>query len=85
MLKIKVLKQSRWIPVSERLPEENKNNPDGTAWKNKVLITGYLKWLSEEEAFITTAFARDVINNSVHDVNVIAWMPYPEIYKESEE
>ena len=84
---IMVLKQpkSRWIPVTEGLPREDICEAPGPVWKRKVLITGYYKWLSEKEAFISTAFAREVRNNSVYDVNVIAWMPYPEIYKESED
>jgi hypothetical protein len=83
---IKALEQTRWIPVTERLPEENICEAPGPVWKRIVLITGYFYWDAKEDTFITTAFARDVRNNCVRDVNIIAWMPYPEIYKpESEE
>ena len=80
-----VTPKSRWIPVSERLPGEDICEAPGPVWKRKVLITGYHSWNSKKDTFIGVAFARDVKNDSIQDVNVIAWMPLPEIYKESEE
>lgn len=71
---IKALKQTRWIPVSEKLPEDGTWNlfTDG----NKISIERYKadaidhfypngRWFSLDEA--------------------IAWMPLPEPYRESEE
>lgn len=81
---IMVLKQPRWIPVSERLPGEDICEALGPVWNRKVLITGYCSWDSKKDAFVGVASARDVKNNSI-PVTVIAWMPYPEIYKESED
>lgn len=73
---IKALKQTRWIPVSERLPEENGNYlvtveaNDGTASIKFQMVDHYgPEWLHEEKPR-----------------KVIAWMPLPEPYKaESEE
>ena len=82
---IMVLKQPRWIPVSERLPGEDICEAPGPVWKRKVLIFGYYSWGSKEDANIGVAFARDVKNDSIPDVTVIAWMPFTEIYKESKD
>ena len=75
-----------WIPLSKRLP----NLDDFTgleAWQKKVLITGYLSFDDTKDLFVTEAFVKDVICNSVHDTVVTAWMPLPKPYKpqESEE
>lgn len=82
---IERLKSTNWIPVSERLPEE-----DGTylvTFKNgiKVCMVGYGScertvlgypighgWYSLEEA---QYYAED---------SIIAWMPLPKAYKEKE-
>lgn len=82
----KLLKQeSRWIPVSERLP--NLDDYTGSeVWQKEVLITGYLSFDDTKELFVSEAFAKDVICNCVPDTVVIAWMPLPEPYKvESED
>lgn len=72
--------QKRWIPVSERLP--NLDDFTGTRrWQKEVLITGYLSFDDTKELFVSEAFAKDVIYNSVHDTVVTAWMPLPEPYK----
>ena len=73
---IKVLEQTMWIPVSERLPVMNGNYlvtveaNDGTASIKYQMVDHYgPKWLHEEKT-----------------QKVIAWMPLPEPYKaESEE
>lgn len=77
--------EPRWIPVSERLPEANIYDGHGPVWKHKVLITGYLSFDNKKETFITTAFAEDVRNKCVLDINVTAWMPLPEPYKAESE
>lgn len=71
---------NKWISVSERLP--NLDDFTGTrVWQKKVLITGYLSFDDTKELFVSEAFARAIINNSVHDTVVVAWMPLPEPYK----
>lgn len=69
---IKKLKQTRWIPCSERLPEKNGNYlvtveaNDGTASINYQMVDHYGPyWLHEEKTR-----------------KVIAWRPLPEDYKE---
>jgi len=79
-----VTPQAIWIPVSEKLPKLDEL--DTTVWKQKILITGYLSFDNKKRLFVSEAFINDVINNSVHDTVVIAWMPLPKPYKtESEE
>lgn len=82
---IEALEQElRWIPVSERLPELDENQ-DKKLWEQKVLITGYLAFDDKKELFVSEAFIDDVINNSVYDTIVTAWMPLPEPYKTESE
>ena len=80
-----VVKQTKWIPVSERLPEANIYDGHGPVWKHEVLITGYLSFDDKKKTFITMAFAEDVRNKCVPNTNVTAWMPLPKPYREVEE
>lgn len=73
-----------WISVEEKLPEQIYDGP-GPVWKHEVLITGYLSFDDKKEPFVTTAFAKDVRNKCVPDINVTAWMPLPKSYSEVEE
>lgn len=76
-------KEPKWIPVSERLP--NLDDFTGSmVWQKKVLITGYMSFDDKKELFVSEAFAKDVICNSIHDTIVVAWMPLPKPYKEEE-
>lgn len=75
---IKAIEQTRWTPVTEKLPEENIHG-DGQVWKHKVLIKGYLSFDDKKELFITTAFIEDVRNKCVPNTIVIAWMPLPQL------
>ena len=63
----------KWIPVSERLPEESLNSVIGwDTYRNRCCFVQYLG-------------GRFVIGDDIYSVNVIAWMPLPEPYLESEE
>lgn len=65
--------QTVWIPVSERLPEESLNSVIGwDTYRNRCCFVQYLG-------------GRFVLGDDIDSVNVIAWMPLPEPYRESEE
>jgi len=72
-----LLKQTEWIPVSERLPEKSTwvlvtcKNSDGYIYLDIKLINQYTGlWDGDEDLFET---------------EVLAWMPLPEPYKEESE
>lgn len=81
---IELLEQTRWIPVSERLPEE----------RNHYLVTIEIdamngckpyyeiqpSWYSDKQFVVE--YKGDGL---VAKKSVIAWMPLPEPYRESEE
>lgn len=61
-----------WIPVSERLPEESLNSVIGwDTYRNRCCFVQYLG-------------GRFVLGDDIDSVNVTAWMPLPEPYRESE-
>ena len=70
---IKALEQTRWIPVSERLPEKTGRYLITYCYRDKietqeaVYVEGKDKWYDITDIEITLA--------------VIAWMPLPEPYK----
>lgn len=70
-----VTPQTRWVPVSERLPEKNIEVLITTKWDCITIgeMFGDNDWFIHEG---TTYAAND---------NIKAWMPLPEPYKESEE
>ena len=74
----------RWVPVSERLPDANTYDGHGPAWKQKVLITGYLSFDDKKETFVNMVFAEDVRNKCVPNTNVTAWMPLPQPFEPQE-
>ena len=82
---VELLAQTRWIPVSERLPEDMQFvlmtiRRMSRLYNHKPFITvGYISWNQ-------TAWwcARDG-DCTLHEIEVIAWMPLPEIYKEESE
>lgn len=64
--------QPVWIPVSERLPEESLNSVIGwDTYRNRCCFVQYLG-------------GRFVLSDDIDSVNVTAWMPLPEPYRESE-
>ena len=64
--------QPVWIPVSERLPEESLNSVIGwDTYRNRCCFVQYLG-------------GRFVLGDDIYSVNVTAWMPLPEPYRESE-
>lgn len=64
--------ESGWIPVSERLPEESLNSVIGwDTYRNRCCFVQYLG-------------GRFVLGYDIDGVNVTAWMPLPEPYRESE-
>lgn len=70
---IKALEQTRWIPVSERLPEESLNSVIGLdAYRERCVfvqyIDGHFQIMGKAESF-----------------DIIAWMPLPQPYKEESE
>lgn len=77
-----VLKQPRWIPCSERLPQENET----------VLISAkYIGHLSQnypyvEEGFLTHDGWYSAYGDNYSELlaKVVAWMPLPEPYKGEE-
>lgn len=65
--------QPVWIPVSERLPEESLNSVIGwDTYRNRCCFVQYLG-------------GRFVLGDDIDSINVTAWMPLPEPYRESEE
>ena len=70
---IKTLEQTRWIPVSERLPEENIH----------VLCQFYMGGMAE--CYHAHGMWHIVGGLRISCDEVIAWMPLPELYKGVEE
>jgi hypothetical protein len=66
-------REVKWIPCSERLPEEDE----------VVLITN--KWHEVDKALYIGDERFDIIINYLQKEEVIAWMPLPEPYSESED
>ena len=65
--------QPVWIPVSERLPEESLNSVIGwDTYRKRCCFVQYLG-------------GRFVLSDDIDSVNVTAWMPLPESYREREE
>ena len=65
----KLEKQSQWIPVSERLPEESLNSVIGwDAYRERC-------------CFVQQLNGRFVLGNGEDIVDIVAWMPLPEPWK----
>ena len=74
---MKALEQTRWIPCSERLPEEGKRYLVSAIWKDKDF---------EKSAVYDAVYGSDGLWHSYNyepvSYKVIAWQPLPEPYKE---
>jgi hypothetical protein len=68
-------KSGEWIPVSERLPEENK----------QVLIQYRTRYRDDVNLFDVTSRADHNYWQGIgREIDVIAWMPLPEPYEPQE-
>lgn len=75
------LGQNKWVPVSERLPEEDL--PVLVAVKREDILPKGVK--EQTYSYVTDIDVYDDGNFYVHKNKVVAWQPLPEAYKESEE
>lgn len=73
---IELLEQTRWIPVSERLPEEYKRVLVSDSWCG-VYVGQYI---DAEESWGGKHFINE---GGMHSKTVKAWQPLPESYKAS--
>lgn len=76
-----------WIPVSERLPEEPEENPVFYGKYLEVyLVTTKYGSSEQDNVYPFRAFWNGInFTDGMNILDVIAWMPMPEPYRESEE
>jgi hypothetical protein len=82
-LGIQALKENTWIPCSERLPEEPKENPvfDGKYLEVYLVTTKYGS-NEQDKVYPFRAFWNGInFTDGWRILDVIAWMPLPEPYK----
>ena len=80
---IKALEQTRWIPVSERLPEE-----DGQyliTVKYKHINDDYDDIFAEHGEWFDGKWDNTIFGHCGEVENIIAWMPLPQPYKTESE
>ena len=70
-----------WIPASERLPKKPKENP---LYDNKPLEI-YLVSVKNTDCVIRAFWNGVSFTDGWEKLDVLAWMPLPEPYKEEEE
>ena len=101
ILEIHKAEQSKWIPVSERLPRDLE--PVNITWinhnpenyyeniKDKPYTATALRancrwyWWSTRCVDILKEYGRDELNEVDYGIEIIAWMPLPEPYKAESE
>ena len=82
-LGIRALKENTWIPCSERIPEEPKENPvfDGKYLEVYLVTTKYGS-NEQDKVYPFRAFWNGInFTDGRNILDVIAWMPLPEPYK----
>ena len=82
-LGIQALKENTWIPCSERLPEEPKENPvfDGKYLEVYLVTTKYGS-NEQDKVYPFRAFWNGInFTDGWRILDVIAWMSLPEPYK----
>ena len=82
-----VERESDWIPCSERIPEEPKENPvfDGKCLEVYLVTTKYGS-SDQDKVYPFRAFWNGInFTDGCRILDVIAWMPLPEPYKEKTE
>ena len=67
--------QTKWIPISERLPNKKEEVLATTEWGEITIAERYI----ENEWIIQEGY------NNADDDDIIAWMPLPEPYKAESE
>ena len=73
-------KRMRWIPVKERLPKKPEENP---IYDNKPLEI-YLVSVKNTDCVIRAFWNGATFTDGWEKLDVLAWMPLPEPYKEAE-
>lgn len=68
----------KWIPVSERLPDETKTKGHGLC---HVLVTHTYAGITRTHQAVFTQGKFLKLENYKEDNTVVAWMPLPEPYK----
>ena len=82
-LGIQALKENTWIPCSERLPEEPKENPlfEGKCLEVYLVTTKYGS-SEQDKVYPFRAFWNGInFTDGWRILDVMAWMPLPEPYK----
>ncbi len=77
----------RWIPCSEQIPEEPEENPlfDGKCLEVYLVTTKYGS-SEQDKVYPFRAFWNGInFTDGMNILDVIAWMPLPKPYRESEE
>lgn len=82
-LGIQALKENTWIPCSERLPEEPKENPVfDRKYLEVYLVTTKYGSNEQDKVYPFRAFWNGInFTDGRRILDVIAWMPLPETYK----
>lgn len=76
----------RWIPCSEQIPEEPEENPlfDGKCLEVYLVTTKYGS-SEQDKVYPFRAFWNGInFTDGMNILDVIAWMPLPKPYRESE-